>query len=121
MIVSSDGIYHGERPHPRGYGTFPRAIRVGVRELQAVSLEDAVHRMTGKPADRYRLRDRGVIEVGRAADLVVFDAETFADRATYAEPRLTTVGLDEVIVNGIRVVEAGLMTDRRPGQVLRRT
>jgi N-acyl-D-amino-acid deacylase len=120
FIVSSDGIYQGERPHPRGYGTFPRAIRVGVRELGAISLEGAVHRMTGLPAARYRLTDRGTIAVGRAADLVVFDPDTFADTATYREPRGPTVGLDEVIVNGVRVVEGGRLTDRRPGRVLAR-
>ncbi len=121
VAISSDGLYWGAFPHPRGFGTFPRAIRVGVRELGAVSLEGAVHRMSGLPAARYRLADRGVIEVGRAADLVVFDPDTFADRATYAEPRLAPVGLDEVIVNGVRVVERGALTDRRPGMVLRRS
>jgi N-acyl-D-amino-acid deacylase len=120
VMISTDGIYHGERPHPRGWGTFPRAIRVGVRELGATTLEAAIHRMTGLPAARYRLRDRGVIEVGRAADLVVLDPATFSDTATYHEPRGGTVGLDEVIVNGVRVVERGRLTDRRPGQVLRR-
>jgi N-acyl-D-amino-acid deacylase len=121
VMISSDGIYHGVRPHPRGWGTFPRAIRVGVRELGATSLEAAIHRMTGLPAARYRLGDRGVIEVGRAADLVVFDPATFSDTATYHEPRGATIGLDEVIVNGTRVVERGRLTDRRPGSVLRRT
>ena len=106
-IVSSDGLYHGERPHPRGYGTFPRAIRVGVRELGAVTLEGAVHRMTGKPADalpaRRSRRDRGRSGGGPRR----VRPDTFADRATYAEPRLTPVGLDEVIVNGVRGRRAG--------------
>jgi N-acyl-D-amino-acid deacylase len=119
-MISSDGIYHGVRPHPRGWGTFPRAIRVGVRELGAVTLETAIHRMTALPAARYRLGDRGVIEVGRAADLVVFDPSTISDTATYREPRGGTAGLDEVLVNGVRVVERGRLTNRRPGQVLRR-
>ena len=80
VMVSSDGVYHGPLPHPRGFGTFPRAIRVGVRELGAVSLEEAIHRMTWLPASRYELSDRGRVAVGSAADLVVFDPETFADR-----------------------------------------
>jgi N-acyl-D-amino-acid deacylase len=121
VMISSDGIYHGARPHPRGWGTFPRAIRVGVRELGATTLEAAIHRMTGLPAARYRLGDRGLIEVGRAADLVVFDPVTFRDTATYPEPRGGTVGLDEVVVNGVRVLEQGRLTNRRPGRVVARS
>ncbi|MBM4407803.1 MAG: amidohydrolase family protein [Chloroflexi bacterium] len=120
VMVSSDGVYHGPRPHPRGFGTFPRAIRVGVRELGAVTLEAAINRMTGLPAERYHLADRGRVAVGSAADLVVFDPATFADRATYAEPRLPSVGLDEVIVNGERVMAEGRLTGRTPGRRLAR-
>jgi N-acyl-D-amino-acid deacylase len=115
-MVSSDGVYHGPLPHPRGFGTFPRAIRVGVRELGAVSLEQAVHRMTWLPASRYGLGDRGRVAEGSAADLVVFDPETFADRATYVEPRLAPVGLDEVVVNGVHVIAEGRLTGRTPGR-----
>ena len=120
VMVSSDGVYHGPLPHPRGFGTFPRAIRVGVRGLGAVTLEQAVHRMTWLPAERYGLGDRGRVVVGSAADLVVFDPETFADRATYLEPRLAPVGLDEVVVNGERVIASGRLTGRTTGRVLRR-
>ena len=118
VMVSSDGVYHGPRPHPRGFGTFPRAIRIGVRELGAVTLEQAINRMTGLPAERYRLADRGRVAVGSAADLVIFDPQTFADRATYAEPRLPSVGLEEVIVNGVRVIEGGRETGRLAGRIL---
>jgi N-acyl-D-aspartate/D-glutamate deacylase len=76
--------------------------------------------MSGLPAERYRLADRGRIEVGRAADLVVFDPDTIADRATYAEPRLAPVGIDAVIVNGVTAAERGAATGRLPGRVLRR-
>ena len=121
VMLSSDGVYHGSRPHPRGFGTFPRAIRIGVRELGAVTLELAINRMTGLPADRYGLSDRGRIEAGRAADLVVFDAATIADRATYDEPRLPPVGIDAVIVNGTVAVEHGRPTGIRAGRVVRRS
>ena len=120
VVISSDGLYWGGLPHPRGFGTFPRAIRVGVRELGAVTLEQAVNRMSGLPADRYRLADRGRVAVGFAADLVVFDPKTIADRATYAEPRLPPTGIDAVVVNGVIAAERGSPTGRLAGRVLRR-
>ena len=120
VIVSSDALCWGSLPHPRRFGTIQRAIRVGVRELGAVTLEAAINRMTGLPAERYGLSDRGRVATAAAADLVVLDPKTIADRATYAEPRLPPIGIDEVIVNGVRVVERGMLTDRRPGCVLRR-
>jgi N-acyl-D-amino-acid deacylase len=119
VIVSSDGVYHGPLPHPRGFGTFPRVLRRFVRELGAVTLEQAIWKMSGLPASRYGLRDRGRIEVGRAADLVIFDPATVADRATYAEPRLVPVGIDRVIVNGVTAARDGRATGLRPGRVLR--
>jgi N-acyl-D-amino-acid deacylase len=120
VMVSSDGLYHGERPHPRGFGTFPRAIRVGVRELDAATLEAAVNRMTRLPAERFGLSDRGRVAEGFAADLVIFDPEVIADRATYAEPRLPPVGIDQVIVNGVVAVDHGRVVDGRAGRILRR-
>jgi N-acyl-D-amino-acid deacylase len=84
-----------------------------------VSLETAVHKMSGFVAERYRLRDRGTLKVGNAADLVVFDPETVADRSTWTEPRLEPVGIDHVIVNGVAVTDHGRWTGALPGQVLR--
>lgn len=120
MMVASDGIYHGQRPHPRGYGCFARALRLGVRELGAVSLEEAVHKMTGFPAERFRVPERGLLRAGHAADVVVFDPSTVADRATYEEPYLEPAGVDAVLVNGEVVVQGGRPTGRLPGRVLRR-
>ncbi len=120
FMVASDGIYHGARPHPRGYGCFARILRLYVRELGAIGLEDAVRRMSGLPAERFAIGDRGLICLGMAADLVVFDPATVADRATWEEPRLTAVGIDAVVVNGRIVAEHGRPTGRLPGRVVRR-
>jgi N-acyl-D-amino-acid deacylase len=117
--VSSDGVYHGARPHPRGYGCFARVLRLFVRELGAISLEKAVHKMSGLPAERFRIADRGRLAEGYGADLVVFDPATVADRATWEQPRLEATGIDAVVVNGEIVVESGRPTGTRPGRVLR--
>jgi N-acyl-D-amino-acid deacylase len=120
MMVASDGIYHGISGHPRGFGTFARVLRLCVREMEAVSLEDAVRKMSGFPAERFRISDRGLLREGYGADVVIFDPELVADRATWDEPRLEPVGIDRVIVNGQSVVEAGRPTGTLPGKVLRR-
>lgn len=120
MMVASDGIYNGISAHPRGYGTFARVLRLCVREMGAVPIEDAVRKMSGFPAERFRIKDRGFLRQGYGADVVVFDPETVSDRATFEEPRLEAVGVDHVLVNGRSVVESGLPTTNLPGQVLRR-
>ena len=105
-------------PHPRGYGNAVRALGRYVREMKVVSLEEAVRKMTALPADQFGFADRGRIAVGRAADLVVFDAATVADRATYDQPHQYPEGVAHVLVNGVLVVTKGAHTQARPGQVL---
>ncbi len=119
-MVGSDGIESdvGE-PHPRVYGTFARVLGEYVRERGVVSLEQAIHKMTGQSAAKFRLTDRGEIAVGRFADIVVFDPETIADVATYEKPRQHPVGIDHVLINGRVAVEGGAQRDVRPGRVLR--
>lgn len=119
MMVASDGIYFGISAHPRGYGCFPRAIRKGVRQLQAVSLEEAVWKMAGFPAERFRIPERGQLLEGNFADVVIFDPETIADRSTWEEPRLHPIGIDWVIVNGQTVVDHGNPTSALPGSIIR--
>jgi N-acyl-D-amino-acid deacylase len=91
-----------------------------VRELGLLSLQEAIYKMSGFPAQRFGLADRGRIAVGKAADLVVFDPDTIADRSTWREPRLPPIGVDGVMVNGEWVVWEGVPTGRLPGRVLHR-
>ncbi|MES2177871.1 MAG: D-aminoacylase [Gemmatimonadota bacterium] len=122
-MIASDGRLSqpGDgHPHPRAYGTFPRVLGHYVREEHVLTLEQAVHKMTEMPAARLGLRDRGVLRAGAAADLVVFDAATIADRATFAEPHQYAVGIDAVLVNGVLAVDKGKVTGARSGKVLRR-
>ncbi len=119
---ATDAVDIGQgRPHPASYGTFPRILGRYVRELGLLGLEDAVRRMTSFPAARLGIKDRGAVAVGYQADLVLFDPETIADRATYEEPRQFPVGLDYVIVNGQVLVEGDRLHPIRPGRVLRKT
>jgi N-acyl-D-amino-acid deacylase len=120
MMVASDGLYHGQSAHPRGYGTFAQVLRTSVRETGAISLEAAVRKMSAVPAERFRIPDRGLLREGYGADIVIFDAETVADRATWDEPRLEPVGITDVIVNGTPVVRDGALTGQLPGRVLGR-
>ena len=121
QMVITDGIYVGSSAHPRGWGTYPRLLGQYVREKGWLTLEDAVRRMTSFPAARFGLTDRGLIKKGLAADLVIFDAKTVRDRATWTEPRLSPEGMDGVFVNGNQVVDKGrLLEGKYPGHVLRR-
>lgn len=105
-------------PHPRGYGNAVRALGRYVREMQVITLEDAVRKMTSLPASQFGFADRGTIAPGQAADLVVFDATTVTDRATYAAPHQYPDGIAHVVVNGVAVVTKGAHTQARPGQIV---
>lgn len=108
-------------PHPRGYGNNARVLARYVREQQVISLEEAIRKMTSLPAGHFRFADRGVIKVGAAADLVVFDPRRIADRATFDQPHRHPEGIVHVFVNGQAVVKDGKPTGARPGQILRGT
>lgn len=118
MMVASDGMYHGISAHPRAFGCFGQAWRLGVREYGAITMEEAIRKMSGYPAERFRIPGRGLLREGYGADVVIFDPETYADRATWDEPRLTAVGVDRVIVNGQTVVKDGDPTGALPGTVI---
>jgi len=106
------------RPHPRFYGTFPRVLGVYVREKHVLTLPDAVRKMTSLPAQIISLPDRGLLRPGMAADIVLFDAQTVKDRATFEDPSQYPVGIPYVIVNGVVVVDRGEHTGAKPGRVL---
>ena len=115
LNVMGEGV-----PHPRGYGNAARALARYVRERKVISLEEAVRKLTSLPADHFGFADRGRIAVGKAADLVIFDAARVADRASYENPHQYPDGIVAVFVNGVAVVQKGAHTQARPGQVLRR-
>jgi dihydroorotase/N-acyl-D-amino-acid deacylase len=117
--ASLAGILGQEHPHPRAYGTFPRILRKYVREEKTLSLQDAIRKFSALPAQRMRLSDRGVLKAGMWADLVVFDPATIRDLATFENPNQLSEGMDYVLVNGVPVIEAGKMTGKLPGKVLR--
>jgi len=102
--------------HPRSYGTYTRVLGHFVRELKAITLEDAVRKMSGAVAARLGLWDRGLLRAGMAADVVVFDPETVADVATYTDPHQLSVGIRDVWVNGGRVLRDGVHTGELPGR-----
>ena len=116
LAVTSDDA----RVHPRCYGTFVRFLAQYVRERNLVPMEQAIHRMTGMAAAVVGARDRGRVADGLAADLVLFDPATVADRATYDEPTLLATGVEWVFVNGRPGVARGELVARNLGRVLRR-
>ena len=119
-MVGSDGSPSQGRPHPRLYGTFPRVIRRLVRELGALSMEAAVHKMSGLAARRLGLKSAGSLRAGYKADAVLFDPLTFGDTATYDHPRSFPRGLLATIVNGEVVIDGETHTGARPGEFYRK-
>jgi dihydroorotase/N-acyl-D-amino-acid deacylase len=124
VMIGSDGrlARYGDNssPHPRAYGTFPRVLGRYSRDLKLFPLETAVHKMTGMPATRLGVRDRGTLRAGNFADVVVFDANTIADRSTFERPHAYSDGIIFVFVNGVAAVDDGRFTDSRSGRVLKR-
>jgi N-acyl-D-amino-acid deacylase len=116
-MIGSDGLPHDVHPHPRLWGTFPRVLGRYVRDERVLSLEAAVHKMTGHSASRFNLADRGVLRAGAHADLTLFDAATVADRATFERPVQPAAGIAAVFVNG-RLAFDGATSRGRNGRFL---
>jgi N-acyl-D-amino-acid deacylase len=117
--ISTTGPLSSGVPHPRSFGTFPKVLGTYARDEKVITLEDAVYKMTGLPAKKLRLKDRGFLHKGLKADLVVFDPKTVADVSTYQKPAVYPTGIDYVVVNGEFVVRQGVGTKAMPGHVLR--
>lgn len=123
MHASDGGLakFGEDHPHPRAYGTFPRILGYYVREKKALTLEEAIRKMTSLPAQRINLNDRGVIEEGKVADITVFDAEKVIDKSTFEKPHQYPQGIEYVIVSGVVTVDPKGLTTNRAGKVLRGT
>ncbi|MEM7173029.1 MAG: D-aminoacylase [Pseudomonadota bacterium] len=119
-MIGSDGLPHDKQPHPRLWGTFPRVLGHYCRDLGLLELEQAVHRMTGKPASVFGLEGRGEIRPGAYADLILFDPDKIIDKATFAEPCQAADGIEAVLVNGQIVWQDKCHSGAGPGQLLRR-
>jgi dihydroorotase/N-acyl-D-amino-acid deacylase len=117
--IAGDGPLGNMAAHPRSYGSFTRILGRYVREEHALSLEAAVHKMTGVPAERFGLRDRGLLVAGNFADITVFDPATVADRSTFERPHQPSAGIRYVMVNGRLTLDEGRLTGERPGRALR--
>ena len=118
VMIGSDGVPAGSRPHPRLHHTFPRILGEYVRNQGVLTLPQAIHKMTGMASTRFGLKNRGFIASGMAADLVLFDPLTVIDTGTYVDPTSVPHGLHSVWVNGICVTQDGHSTGERPGQAL---
>lgn len=116
---SADGVTRIGKPHPRGFGSFPRFIGEYVREHSVATLSGAVQRITALPANTFGIFQRGVLREGAFADIVIFDYKQIRDRATFDKPFLKPEGIHYVFVNGIPAVWEGRLTGRRGGRVLR--
>ena len=123
MVCSDAGAYSPtrstSRPHPRAYGSFPRAIAWYQRKRKITTLPEMIRKMTSLPAQKLGLKDRGVLAVGNWADIVLFDYENIEDRATYVDPHQFPSGIPYVMVNGVTVVDKGKQTEELPGKILR--
>lgn len=117
--ICTDGLLGG-KPHPRVYGAFPRVIGKFVREMKAMSLEEAIYKMTTKPANTFRIEERGALKEGYYADIVIFDKDKIIDKGTFIEPIQSPEGIDYVILNGEIVLKDGIpKKEILAGKVLR--
>ncbi|MCH8548887.1 MAG: D-aminoacylase [Balneolaceae bacterium] len=116
---AAEGDVLNRRMHPRAWGNFARLLGKYVREKRLISLEEAIYRMTGLPAENLKLHERGLIKEGYYADLVLFNPHTIEDHATYEEPHQYATGVQHVFVNGVQVLRNGEHTGKKPGRFVK--
>jgi N-acyl-D-aspartate/D-glutamate deacylase len=117
--MAAEGVFLKQSTHPRAYGNFARLLGKYVRDEHATTLESAVRRLSSLPAENLRIADRGMLQAGRFADVVVFDPQKIQDHATYEQPQQYASGMVHVWVNGVHVIEDGEHTGAKPGRVVR--
>jgi N-acyl-D-aspartate/D-glutamate deacylase len=117
--ISPEGPSGDKNPHPRWYGTFPRVLGRYVREQKALTLPDAIRKMTSMNAEKINIRDRGYVREGFRADVTIFDPQSVIDKATFEQPHQYPVGIPYVVVNGELVLDNGRHTGALPGKVIR--
>jgi len=117
--MAPEGVFLQSSTHPRAYGNFARIFAKYVRDENVLTLEEAVRKLTSLPAQNLKLKDRGRLEQGYFADIVVFDPETIQDKATFAEPHQLAVGVEHVFVNGVHTLKDGEHTGAKAGRVVR--
>ena len=115
---TNEGVFLKQSTHPRAYGSFARLLGKYVREEKIIPLEEAIHKMTGLPAQNLKIKKRGFLEKGYFADVVVFDPEKIQDHATFEAPHQYATGVIHVWVNGIPVLKDGEHTGAFPGRVV---
>ncbi len=118
MNVCTDGLLGG-KPHPRVFGAFPRVLGKYVREENVMPLEEAIRKMTSRPAEVFKVKERGLLKPGYFADVTIFNPDTIIDKGTYVEPRQYPEGIEYVFVNGTLAVKEGKPTDATSGKVLK--
>ena len=116
---TNEGIFLEQSTHPRAYGSFARLLGHFVRDRKVISLEDAVYRLTSLPATNLKIQKRGQLTEGFYADVVLFDASTIKDNATFSKPHQYATGMEYVFVNGVPVIKEGEHTGALPGRVVR--
>ena len=117
--LAPEGHFLNSNPHPRAYGNFSRVLGKYVRDEKVISLEDAIRKLSGLPASNLKIKNRGLLETGFFADVVIFDPTTIQDHATFADPHQYATGMIHVFVNGEQVLKDGEHTGRLPGRVVR--
>ena len=117
---ATEGVFLNSNTHPRAYGNFARVLGKYVRDEKILPLKEAIRRMTSQPATNLKLKDRGVLKVGSFADLAIFDANTIADKATYAQPHQYATGMVHVFVNGQQALKDGEHTGKFSGRFVKR-